>query len=427
MVFAPKLKVAPEWRPLVEAAQAAMLAAHGGAAAAAAPPPPQQQQGTALEAEAEEQEHAAPPHEALQPLEDGAGEDFEAQVQEWRRRHEEQHRRAPPAGAGAHEAAAHAAFLGHPVARQLRTVPRGAGGADATAAGTAADARVLIGVRFPTVLDADLVRLLPGGARFAPAEAAAADWAAPLAALATAGGAAAGCAPRAHAEGARALTVSACAHELESVLSWLAEQPQAHWLEPRRQMRLHNRVASSITQGIMRGEPADDVTSMTMHPYWQPAVGLRGEGQVVGVGDSGLDMDSCYFFDPAVSFVANTRQEASGKVFSSDAHRKVAYYLGRADTQMTDGVGHGTHVCGSIAGLPLNSASDAADPGVGMAPGARIGFIDLSATGSNDVGVPDDLDKDYFPMAYERGVRIHSGARSRRGWGLGVAGAAGPG
>ena len=33
------------------------------------------------------------------------------------------------------------------------------------------------------------------------------------------------------------------------------------------------------------------------HPLW--SVGLRGEGQLVGVGDSGLDLGSCWLRDPA--------------------------------------------------------------------------------------------------------------------------------
>ena len=181
-------------------------------------------------------------------------------------------------------------------------------------------------------------------------------------------------------------------------------------------MAHHNRVAGAITSGALRGDAADDVTQLAMHPFWAPAVGLRGEGQVVGVGDSGLDLDSCYFFDPAVPMAPNVRTEAGGKVFSSDAHRKVAYYLGRLDAAMVDSVGHGTHVAGTIAGLPYAAASDTADPAVGMAPGARIGFIDLSTTASGDVGVPDDLARDYYPLAYERGTRIHSDS-----WGSSVA------
>ncbi|KAI8468820.1 MAG: ATP-binding cassette superfamily [Monoraphidium minutum] len=182
-------------------------------------------------------------------------------------------------------------------------------------------------------------------------------------------------------------------------------------------MAAANRVASAISQGALRGLPTDDVAAPGMHPFWAPGVGLRGEGVVVGVGDSGLDMDSCYFFDPTVNVAANTKSEgAQGRVFASDTHRKVAYYLGRLDTNLLDGVGHGTHVCGTIAGLPYNAASDTDDPATGQAPGARIGFIDLSTTAANEVGVPDDLDRDYFPLAYARGTRIHSDS-----WGSSVA------
>lgn len=66
-------------------------------------------------------------------------------------------------------------------------------------------------------------------------------------------------------------------------------------------------------------------------------------------------------------------------------------------------------MCGTIAGLPLNAASETEDPATGQAPRARLGFIDLSTASGNEVGVPDDLEQDYYPMAYSRGVRIHSG------------------
>lgn len=139
---------------------------------------------------------------------------------------------------------------------------------------------------------------------------------------------------------------------------------------------------------------------------------------MVGVGDSGLDVDSCYFFDPSVSFSAGITTAPDGtRVFESATHRKVAYYLGRKDTVMLDGIGHGTHVCGTIAGVPYGAPSDASDPGAGMAPGARVGFIDLSSVAQNDVAAPDDLAADYYPMAYARGARIHSGARPQHATG----------
>ncbi len=394
--FAPENKVAPEFEPLLGAARQAAADA-----------------GVPLHAPAAVDDSLRPSHPQKKTTEANGSEKGKGEEEEQQQQQQQGQGQGQEEEAGGAERRAHAALLAHPIARQLRTVPRAGPGQAGVQGG---EGRVLIGVRFPSVWDQDLRRLGVGGGRaFAPAAAAAADWARPLAALATAGGAAAGCAPRAHAEGERSLTVSVCAHELGAAVAWLAAQPQVHWLEPRRRMQLHNRMAGAIVEGAISGAATDDAAALSMHPFWP--LGLRGEGQVVGVGDSGLDVDSCYFFDPAVPFAANSQSVPTGRAFASDAHRKVAYYLGRLDKEMLDTVGHGTHVCGTIAGAPLGAANDASDPGVGMAPGARIGFIDLSVSGSNEVGVPDDLERDYFPLAFERGVRIHSG-----GWGAGRGG-----
>jgi hypothetical protein len=419
--FAPHYKVSPELQEVLSAAKQVLrdagLAAAGdlevgGEQPAAATPTDEQQQ----QQQQQQQQRQLEEQHFSRSLELGPPEGEETGGDEQERRETQQGQQQVEGAPGGLELAAHAAVLAHPVVRQLRAVPRGARGGlparalgDSGSGGSGPEGRVLVGVRFASITDGDLERLAPGR-RFAPAEAAAEDWGPPLAALGTAGGAAAGCGPLAHAEGTRSLTVSVCAHELAAVVDWLSAQPQAHWLEPRRRMRLHNRIASAVAQGALTGAPGDDPASPGMHPLFAPAVGLRGEGQVVGVGDSGLDMDSCYFFDPTVSFKDNTKPEGNlGNVFTSATHRKVAYYIGRSDTNMLDGVGHGTHVCGTIAGLPLNTASDSDDPATGQAPGARLGFIDLSSAAGNDVGVPDDLNADYFPMAYSRGTRIHSG------------------
>lgn len=389
-VFEPKHKVAPEWRPLLDAARDADADA-----------------GAALQSP-QADNHA--PHEG-------------------------------PAPATGRAARAHRALMQHPATQHLRTAPRApflaslAAGAPAEPGNSGSSSsssavgeqqaepadgqgRVMIGVRFAAVMDADLARVLPGVARFVPAEAAAADWGAALAALADADSAAAGCAPAAHAEGARSLSVSVCARELAAALDWLSRQPQVHWLEPRPAASLHNRAAGAVTQGARGG--AGDPASPAAHPFWAPGVGLTGQGQTVGVGDSGLDMDSCSFLDPSVDFSKSQRQGPDGREFSSDVHRKVAYYLGRADDEMTDRAGHGTHVCGTIAGLPLGHGEPYDSSTTGVAPGARIGFIDLSAA-AGAVGAPDDLGGEYFPLAYERGVRIHSGEQQ----GCGLAGGAG--
>jgi len=70
-------------------------------------------------------------------------------------------------------------------------------------------------------------------------------------------------------------------------------------------------------------------------------VGLTGKGQVVAVSDSGLDVYNCYFWDRSGPVPMN------GSVDSSK--RKVVQYDTIADTT-DDYRGHGTHVCGTVAG-----------------------------------------------------------------------------
>ena len=77
----------------------------------------------------------------------------------------------------------------------------------------------------------------------------------------------------------------------------------------------------------------------------------HGSNVLVGVGDSGLDVSNTFFYDASYSVNYGT-----GKLDSN--HRKVALYypyLGKTDVSTG---GHGTHVCGIIAGKAnKNSAS----------------------------------------------------------------------
>ena len=69
---------------------------------------------------------------------------------------------------------------------------------------------------------------------------------------------------------------------------------------------------------------------------------LNGRNVVVGVGDSGIDLKSTYFYDPDNP----VKKAASG----SGNHRKVKLYIPLFGSDETYTDGHGTHVCGSIAG-----------------------------------------------------------------------------
>jgi subtilisin family serine protease len=152
------------------------------------------------------------------------------------------------------------------------------------------------------------------------------------------------------------------------------------------------------------------------------AQGLMGQGEVVAVGDSGLDVDSCYF-----------RETKSGapRLRGCDMTRKkvVCYYQGEEATfgdegTSADGGGHGTHVAGTIAGFhtrALHGESDranisfddllnSADYPNGMAPLARLAISDINGRGEGSVLPPSDLSAaPFFVDPYEQaGVRLHS-------------------
>ena len=79
---------------------------------------------------------------------------------------------------------------------------------------------------------------------------------------------------------------------------------------------------------------------------------LNGKDVIVGVGDTGIDLKSTYFYDPDHS----VRKEESG----SGKHRKVVLYVPLFGSDETSTDGHGTHVCGTIAGKAADDSSDSA-------------------------------------------------------------------
>jgi subtilisin family serine protease len=77
-----------------------------------------------------------------------------------------------------------------------------------------------------------------------------------------------------------------------------------YWIAPRMKHSLNNFAAGAVVQGsplAARVSEPSEAGAQGLHPIWE--AGLRGEGQIVGIGDSGVDMDSCYFYDPKVAGV----------------------------------------------------------------------------------------------------------------------------
>ena len=116
------------------------------------------------------------------------------------------------------------------------------------------------------------------------------------------------------------------------------------------------------------------------------ASGLTGEGQIVGVADTGLDLG-----------------EVEGQM-SDDfkTHILKGYTLGFFSQSWADPMGHGTHVTGSILGRGVYSGGLLA----GVAHDSKVVVQGLMGE-FGDLNIPPDL-SDLFEPAYSDGVRIHS-------------------
>lgn len=91
--------------------------------------------------------------------------------------------------------------------------------------------------------------------------------------------------------------------------------------------------------------------------------GIRGEGQIVAVSDTGVDVNNCYFSD-ADAPTPNTIPNA--------AHRKIVQYWDFVDDSDYQ-YGHGTHVSGTV----LGKKSDGTGIADGVAPEAKLAFCDI--------------------------------------------------
>jgi hypothetical protein len=158
--------------------------------------------------------------------------------------------------------------------------------------------------------------------------------------------------------------------------SELARIRGVQWIEEWGEITLRNNITRWVIQS--------NVSNVT--PLWDN--GLHGEGQIVGLIDSRINRDSCFFRDP----VNNT---------PGPDHRKLVAY------RSSNGFGagsHGTHTGGTIAGdqEPINGVITSN----GMAYRAKISHANLSdITGFNNT--PSNLGQ-YLALASGDGARVHS-------------------
>jgi serine protease AprX len=115
-------------------------------------------------------------------------------------------------------------------------------------------------------------------------------------------------------------------------------------------------------------------------PAGLPPFPWDGSGVLVGVADGGVDADH------------------------PDLKNRIEKVIHRVDPgDPNDPKGHGTHVCGTIAGDGTASGQEI----LGMAPGARLIVQTLTDADGDLTGLPINLG-DLFQEAYDLGARIHN-------------------
>jgi serine protease AprX len=112
----------------------------------------------------------------------------------------------------------------------------------------------------------------------------------------------------------------------------------------------------------------------------RPDLGLSGEGQIIGIADTGLD---------------DAHPDFAGRIVKISPWGRPNDY--------SDPEGHGTHVAGCAAGDGSASNGEVR----GAAPKAKIFFQSILDTGGGLGGLPSNLGK-LFAEAYQNGVRIHN-------------------
>ena len=196
--------------------------------------------------------------------------------------------------------------------------------------------------------------------------------------------------------------------EVATAREALARIPGVFWVDIEGRKALLNDTTIWVGQSGVSGGQATPVF----------AHGIHGEGQVVGIIDTGIDADMCYFRDTVNGLPP--RNECDAGTVVNPAERKVLAVdflwtnecAGGITNTEWDTLGHGTHVAGTVAGD--NFANPIGhDPGDGMAPGARLVIQDAGYQVDNCADLPAlgcpvvDLNP-FFQQAYTQGARLHT-------------------
>jgi len=189
------------------------------------------------------------------------------------------------------------------------------------------------------------------------------------------------------------------------VAQQFAQRREVLWIERAHPSFTHNRFSKGIVDTGGTTNPLVDNTKTN----------FTGQGDLIGVADTGIDMYNCYFQDPDVDTPLIFASQVTGPDSLNMQHRKVALYIqhvkgNQITDEFDDFTGHGTHVAGIVAGRPLIRYGDY-ELFEGVSSDARIVFFDIgdkesSAEGGGGLIIPSDINTGLFEVMYSTGVRI---------------------
>jgi len=157
---------------------------------------------------------------------------------------------------------------------------------------------------------------------------------------------------------------------------------------------------------IIQGSMFDDNNQMVLPLH---DAGIRGEGMVAQMSDTGLSVNSCYFYDSSGEVPRD-----KSKTVDTSLRKVIQYYAGQDDR---DDDGHGTHCAGTILGklcIGSGCSPDNDNDRQGTAPEAKIAVYDIGEAKDGGGLYPDDADP-MFTTGVLAGAYAHSAS-----WGNGV-------